>query len=344
MKSIVLCGGGTAGHIVPNIALIPELKKYFSEIVYLGGANSMEERLAKEVGLKFISVPSVKFNREKLWENIDLPFKLNTCIKKCKKIMKEISPDVVFSKGGYVSLPVVLSAKKLKIPYCIHESDSTLGLANKLCAKNAETVFTNFENTYDGKNGATVGIPLQKSLFETKSRRDILNNLNLPDRATVLITGGSLGSKNLNEKTRAILPILTKEFNVVHLTGKNNLSNDSYYGYCQIEYTNEIGNLYKISDIVICRAGATTLCELNALSKKAVLVPLSKKVSRGDQIKNAKEFIKNGNCVVLDDDTLSANQIYDAVKRLIMLPNPIKKSVLNPSMLIAEKLYDISLK
>lgn len=344
MKTVVLCGGGTAGHIVPNIALIPELKKYFSEIVYLGSKDSMEEKLVSEAGIPFYSINSVKFNRQDLLSNFSVPTKLFKCIKECENLLKEICPDVIFSKGGYASLPVTLSAKKLKIPYCIHESDYTMGLANKVSARKADIVFTSFKPTYKKRNGECVGIPLQKSLFCKDDKKSILKSFNLPDRQTILVTGGSLGSKKLNQTIREALPGLTKKYNVIHLTGGGNLSKESFPHYLQYEFTNEIGKFYKIADVTVCRAGATTLFELKALAKKAILIPLSKQVSRGDQIKNAYEFSKESNYQVILEEELSPELLTKKIEELINTSQTKIHSIQNPTKIIAEKLYEVSLK
>lgn len=334
-KSIVLCGGGTAGHIIPNIALLPELKKYFSKITYLGEADSMEEEIAKQNKLDFIPIKCIKFNRENLAKNLKIPFVLSSYVNDCKKVLKTLSPNVVFSKGGYVSLPVVLASKKLNIPYCIHESDSSIGLANKIVAKNAKFVFTNFKNTYFAPNVLNVGIPLREDLFYTRSRESILSELGLENRKTILVTGGSSGAQNINEVVYSLVPSITKKYNLIHLTGKNKSQNVSAKGYVQLEFSNDMGKLYKASDIVVSRAGATTIAELNALNKKAILIPLQKNASRGDQIKNAKQMIGSPMYEIIEGD-ITADKLKSAINALILTPNIKEKQQENPSIIISK--------
>ena len=340
-KTIVLCGGGTAGHIIPNIALVPELKKYFSRIVYFGEKNSLEYELATQAGLEFVQINSIRFNRENVWKNLKIPFVLSRYVLECKKILKMLSPSVIFSKGGYVSLPVILAGKKLDIPYCIHESDATIGLANKVVAKDANFVFTNFPNTYSGKNTVVTGIPMRNNLFSTKSSAEILNSLHLSNRKTILIVGGSLGSQKINETVIKILPDLLKTYNVIHLTGKGKKQSYSSPGYVQFEFFDSIGELYKVSNVVISRAGATTISELKALGKKAILIPLSKNASRGDQIKNAERMLGSPSFVVLDEDTLSSLSLKKAIDGLILTPELKIKSFQNPSIIISQILSKI---
>ncbi len=335
-KSIVLCGGGTAGHIIPNIALLPELKKHFTKITYLGESNSMEEEIAKQHNLDFVPIKCVKFNRESLVKNIKIPFVLKSYINDCKKVLRTLSPSIVFSKGGYVSLPVVLASKKLNIPYCIHESDSSIGLANKLVAKNAKFVFTNFKNTFSAPNVLNVGIPLREDLFSSRSRESILSELGLENRKTILVTGGSSGAKNINEVVYSLAPSITKRYNLIHLTGKNKSKKVLANGYLQMEFSNDMGKLYKVSDVVVSRAGATTIAELNALNKKAILIPLSKSASRGDQIKNAEQMIGSPTYAVIDDDALNVDNLKTTIDGLILTPNVKENSKENPSVIISK--------
>lgn len=342
MKKIILCGGGTAGHVIPCIALIPELKKHFDEIVYVGSNEGMEKEIVQRENIPFFSINSVKFNRANLLSNFKIPFLLPRYTNQAVSLLKEIKPDVVFSKGGYVSLPVTLACKKLNIPYVIHESDFSMGLANKIVAKDAKTVMTNFEIN-KGKNYKKFGIPLKSSIFSTKNKDEILKNLNLPKRKTILVTGGSLGAKNLNEKVLQSINSLCKNYNVIHLTGKNNSIKINSFGYIQIPFSSNMGELYKVADVVVSRAGATTLAELDALSKKAVLVPLSSKVSRGDQEKNANYFAKKEGFITILDDELSSEKLIDSITRLMNMTFEKKQNFYLPNENIANELYKIAL-
>lgn len=340
MKTIVLCGGGTAGHVIPNIALVPYLKRF--RVVYLGCKGGIEEELCKQNGIQFYPIEVVKFSRTNMLQNLKIPVSLPKCVKKCEKLMKEISPSVVFSKGGYASLPVTISAKKLGIPYAIHESDFTMGIANKLVAKNASLVMTNFQPTYTAKNGICTGIPLRDNLFSPIDHTKILQTLNLPVRPTILVTGGSMGAKSLNDFLLSCLDELTKKYNVIHLTGKGKGTNTVKYGYLPIEFSQDIGKLYKCADVVVSRAGATAISEIRALGKKAILIPLSKKASRGDQIKNAYH-VRRDEIRVFEEERLNKSDFLNAVKELMEKPatKAIKSGVSNDE--IANLLYKISL-
>lgn len=340
MKKIVLCGGGTAGHVMPNIALLPYLKRF--KVVYLGCKGGIEEDLCKQHNIDFHPIDTVKFSRSNLLQNFKIPVLLPKCVKKCGDLLKKLSPDVIFSKGGYASLPVTLSAKKLGIPYVIHESDLTMGMANKLVAKNATYVMTNFPKTYTGKNGICTGIPLRDSLFSPLSRTYILERLNLPQRITLLVTGGSMGAKSLNDFILSCLDELTQKYNVIHLTGKGKGTDIQKYGYLPIDFTQNMGELYKCADVVISRAGATVISEIRALSKKAILIPLSKKASRGDQIKNANH-VKCENIMVFEEEKLNKSDFFKALDTLIKKPSDgaVKSGISNGD--IVNLLYKISL-
>lgn len=342
MKKIVLCGGGTAGHIIPSLSLIPELKKYFSEIIYIGSKNGMEYELALKENLPFFHVDSIKFSRTKPFSNIRIPFCLPTYINDAKKILKAIKPDVIFSKGGYASLPVTLAAKQLKIPYAIHESDYSMGLANKLVSKHSACIMTNFKETSSAKNTVYTGIPLRESLFSNKDRSQIFKELDLPIRKTILVTGGSLGAENLNRNLMGCISELLKQYNVIHLIGKNNETNYTAKGYIQLPFTNKMGELYKIADIVVSRAGATTLSELECLCKRAILVPLSSKASRGDQVKNAMEYAKKEGFFVIFDDELTPNKLKENIDKLVNSKQKKPSVILTPNQKICSILFDLA--
>jgi len=314
---IVISGGGTGGHILPLIALIPELKKIFTEIVYMGSETGPEKAAAEQAGLTFISVPAVKFRRDKFWANFKIPFMLNKSIRTAKKILKELKPDVVFCKGGYVSLPIGIAAAKLKIPLAIHESDCSMGLTNKILARKAKLVMS----AIPVKNRKTVviGMPIREELFVKGTQRSSL-------KTTILITGGSSGAKSMNGKILAALPELLRHYNVIHLTGKgkkSDLSDSAFLkNYTQIEYADNIGELYSKSDIVISRAGATAIAELAALNKRMLLIPLPKRASRGDQLLNAEYYKSKGLCRVLPEENMNTERLIREIFILLNSPAP----------------------
>lgn len=318
MKKIVFTGGGTGGHIYPNLAIMNLLKNEY-EIVYIGLKNSLEEKLVAK-NFKFYSISAVKFVRSLTLKNLLIPFKLFKSIKECKEILKKEKPDIIFSKGGFVSLPVVLAGSKLNIPCLTHESDFTIGLANKLMSKKCKYVLTSFEKTSKQvKNGLYVGSPIRKEILSV-NKNNLKTHLKLnPNKKTLLVMCGSLGSKTINQKIIENLDNLTNTFNVIHITGKGNFKGLSCKDYFEIEYSNNIEDLIYLSDVIISRGGSNALFELLSLQKPILIIPLSKAQSRGDQILNADYFY----------NLKVANRIYEEQLDNINLTNELIKTLKN---------------
>ena len=319
MKRIVLTGGGTAGHVTPNIALLPNLLKEGYEVHYIGSYDGIEGKLIEELNIPYYGISSGKLRRYFDPKNFSDPIKVIKGYGEARKLMKKIKPDVVFSKGGFVTVPVVLAAKHFHIPTIIHESDMTPGLANKICIPSAKKVCANFPETVSylpaGKAVLT-GTPIRKELFSGNK----ISGLNFcgfnRNKPVVLVVGGSTGSVKVNEAVRSILPELLEKFQVIHLCGKGKLDNSiNTTGYVQYEYIkNELSDLLDAADVVISRAGANAICELLALRKPNILIPLSAASSRGDQILNAESFEKQGYSYVLKEETLSDAKLLEAVE------------------------------
>ena len=309
MKKIVFTGGGTAGHVIPNLALINDLKNK-AQIFYIG-SSGIEKELIKKENISFFEITSTKLKRSLSFSNFLIPFKIIKSIKESKKILKKIKPDIIFSKGGYVSLPVVFAAKKLNIPVICHESDLTMGLANKICKNKCKYICTSFEKTAKTiKNGIFTGSPLRKEIFNgnKENAKKLFKNYKIAP--TILIFGGSLGSKTINNVIFNSLDKL-KNYNIIHIVGKNNLKKFKYENYVQLEFTNKIYDLFSLADIIISRAGSNSINEILALKKPNILIPLSKKASRGDQILNAKYFEEKGySKVILEEDLTVENLIF----------------------------------
>lgn len=319
MKKIVLTGGGTAGHVTPNIALLPALQEAGYDITYIGSYDGIEKQLITDFGIPYYGVSTGKFRRYLDPQNFKDPFKVIKGYNEAKKILKELAPDVVFSKGGFVSVPVVRAAAALKIPCIIHESDMTPGLANKLCIPVASKICCNFPETVDSfKKGKAVltGTPIRAELFTgdaAEGRK--LCGFN-EDKPVLMIIGGSLGAAAVNQAVRDALPELLKKYQVVHVCGKNKVDNLllTLEGYKQFDYIKEdLRHLFAVADVVISRAGANAICELLALHKPNILIPLPAKASRGDQLLNAKSFEQQGYSVVLDQDDLTTKLISQTV-------------------------------
>lgn len=319
MKRIILTGGGTAGHVTPNIALLPELKRQGFDIQYIGSYDGIEKKLIEEFDVPYHGISSGKLRRYFDPKNFSDPFKVIKGYRQAVKLMKKLKPNVVFSKGGFVSVPVVLAAKRCKIPTIIHESDMTPGLANKICIPCATKVCANFPETVNSlPEGKTVltGTPIRKELF---SGNKILGlefchfSINKP---VILVIGGSLGSVVVNNAVRKILPQLLEHYQVIHLCGKGKVdeSLNGTPGYVQFEYIKkELSDLMDAADLVISRAGANAICEILALRKPNILVPLSAAASRGDQILNAGSFEKQGFSYVIKEEELTAQTLLEAV-------------------------------
>lgn len=323
MKKIVLTGGGTAGHVTPNIALVPALRNDGYEVYYIGSYTGIEKELVEKEGIPYYGISSGKLRRYFDVKNFSDPFRVAKGYFEAKKVLKKLSPDIIFSKGGYVSVPVVLAAHALGIPAVIHESDMTPGLANRIAGKGATAFCCNFPETMKylpSDKAHLTGSPIRQMLFDG-SREKGLSFAGLSgEKPVLLIICGSLGSVSVNTMVREILPDLIRTFDIIHLTGKGNLDEalvGKYDGYRQFEYINEeLPDLFAAADMVISRAGANAICELLALAKPNVLVPLPASASRGDQLLNAASFEKQGFSVVVDQDTQGASDLLAAVTKV----------------------------
>ena len=322
MKKIVLTGGGTAGHVTPNIALIPELKKQGYEVHYIGSYEGIESRLIPELGIPYYGISSGKLRRYIDPKNLSDPFKVIRGYGQARHLLKVIRPDVVFSKGGFVSVPVVVAAKTRHIPCVIHESDMTPGLANKICIPCADRVCTNFPETLKHlpeHKGVLTGSPIRQELLKGNRLKALDFCGFTADKPVLLVIGGSQGSVIVNDSIRGILPELLKTFQVIHLCGKGKLDPTLNYmdGYVQYEYIkDELADLFALADICVSRAGANAICELLALRKPNLLIPLSANASRGDQILNAESFERQGFSMVLSEEELAPSILLPAIQKL----------------------------
>ena len=324
MKRIVLTGGGTAGHVTPNIALLPSLKEAGYEISYMGSYDGIEKKLIADFEIPYTGISTGKFRRYLDVKNFTDPFRVIKGFSEAKKYLKEFKPDVVFSKGGFVSVPVVRAAASLGIPCIIHESDMTPGLANRLCIPVANKVCCNFPETLKNlpENKALLtGSPIRAELAQGNK----LSGLDMcgftSNKPVIMVMGGSLGAANVNKAVREALPQLLENFQVVHLCGKDKMDNLllNTPGYKQFEYIkSELKDLFAMADIVISRAGANAICELLALKKPNILIPLPAASSRGDQLLNAASFEAQGFSIVINEDDLTTKILVDKVNELFL--------------------------
>ena len=321
-KKILLTGGGTAGHVTPNLALLPYLKAEGYEIVYIGSKNGIERTLIEAEGIPYYGISTGKLRRYLSKENIKDMFRVVKGVAEAKKLIKKLKPDLVFSKGGFVAVPVVLGAKSNNVPVIIHESDITPGLANKIAMPSARVVCSTFPETLQyvpkGK-GVHTGTPIRKELFEGDRRKGLEACKFAGEKPVLLMMGGSLGAVKLNNCLREILPELTKTFDIIHLCGKGNL--DAHLreqeGYMQFEYVSDgLNDLLAAADLIVSRAGSNSISEFLALKKPHLLIPLSARASRGDQILNAASFEKQGFARVLDEDEMTAESMKKEIFEL----------------------------
>lgn len=322
MKHIVLTGGGTAGHVTPNIALIPRLKELGYEISYIGSLDGIEKKLIEELNIPYYGISSGKLRRYFDLKNFSDPFKVLKGYAQSRRLLKQLKPDVVFSKGGFVTVPVVIAAKNCKIPAIIHESDMTPGLANKLAIPSAARVCCNFPETLSHlpeDKAVLTGTPIRQELLSGNKLEALKFCGFTASKPVILIIGGSLGAAAVNDSMRRILPQLLKDFQVVHLCGKGKLDESlrNVEGYIQFEYIKkELADLFALADLVVSRAGANAICEILALQKPNLLIPLSAKASRGDQILNARSFEKQGYSMVLEEEEITDEKLLETIHTL----------------------------
>lgn len=320
MKRIILTGGGTAGHVTPNIALMPALEKKGFDIRYIGSKNGMEREMIRAVHVPYYGISSGKLRRYFDVKNFTDPFRVLKGYLEARSIMKKLKPDIVFSKGGFVTVPVVMAAKHCGIPVIIHESDMTPGLANKLALPSASKVCCNFPETLNHlpeEKAVLTGSPIRKELFEGNREKGLRFCGFTSDKPVLLIMGGSLGSVAINTAVRKELDVLLETFQIAHLCGKGNLdpSLDNKKGYAQFEFvSDELNDIFACTDLMVSRAGANAICEILALRKPNVLIPLSAKASRGDQILNAASFEKQGYSYVLQEEDVTNETLLKAIR------------------------------
>ena len=315
MKRIVLTGGGTAGHVTPNLAIIPRLAQDGWDVHYVGEAESVEERLISAVpGVTYHRVSCGKLRRYFDLKNFTDPFRVIRGVGQATSLIRRLKPDVVFSKGGFVSVPVAYGARFNRVPLLIHESDMTPGLANKLSAPFARKILCTFPEAARGfgDRGVYTGTPIRPEILNG-SREKGLSTFGFTDgRPVLMVTGGSSGAQAINAAVRKALPKLLESFQVLHLCGPGNTEEAllGTAGYVQCEYlSQEMADAYACASLLISRAGSNTLCEILALRKPALLIPYPKEASRGDQIVNARSFEARGLSRVLMQQDMTPERL-----------------------------------
>ncbi|NLC44857.1 MAG: undecaprenyldiphospho-muramoylpentapeptide beta-N-acetylglucosaminyltransferase [Clostridiales bacterium] len=323
LKKIVLTGGGTAGHVTSNIALIPELKSRGWEIHYIGTKTGIEKNLISEIpDISYHSIQCGRLRRYFDVKNLTDPFRVIAGVGQSASLIRKIKPQIIFSKGGFVTVPVVLGGWLNRVPVIVHESDITPGLANKIATRFAKTVCTTFPETlahFDHGKAVHTGSPIRRELFLGDSERGRAFCGFTSEKPVIMVMGGSLGAVAINNAIRSLLPKLTRRFQVVHICGKGNFDAqlESYPGYKQFEYVKEeLPDLMALADLMVTRAGANSIFEFLALKKPALLIPLPLNASRGDQILNAKSFNQQDFSMVLDQENMTEDSLYDHIVEL----------------------------
>lgn len=319
---IIMTGGGTAGHVTPNLALIPSLKKKGFEVKYIGSKDGIEKDIVNNNKIPYYGISSGKLRRYFDIKNFSDPFKVIKGVFEARKVLSKEKPDVVFSKGGFVSVPVVIAASMKGIPVVAHESDMTPGLANKLASPFCDKLCVTFRESlkYIKHNkGVLTGSPIRQEILNG-SKLLGLKYCNFDGKKEVLfVMGGSLGSKVINEVIRENLNELLKDFDIIHICGKGNVDGalKNKAGYRQFEFIGEeLPNLMAAADYIISRAGANSIFEFLALNKPTLLIPLSRKASRGDQILNANSFKNEGYALVMEEEEINNESFMNKIKEL----------------------------
>ena len=321
-KKIILTGGGTAGHVTPNLALLPRLRAEGFDIVYIGSKTGIEKELIGGAGIDYRAVSSGKLRRYFDLKNVTDIFRVIAGIFQAAAIIAKEKPDVIFSKGGFVAVPVAIGAFLNRVPFVAHESDMTPGLANELAMPFAKKVCTTFPEAVKyvkGGKGVHTGTPIREELFKGDAEKGREFCGFSGDKPVLLIMGGSLGSVVINNAVKEVIAELTAKFDIAHIRGKGNLDStlDGVKGYKQFEYVNkELRDLFAAADIVLSRAGANAISEFLALNKPMLLIPLSKKASRGDQILNADSFKAQGFAEVIYEENLNGKLLVNTVDML----------------------------
>lgn len=321
-QSIVFTGGGSAGHVTPNIAIINELSKEEWIIHYIGSKKGIEKDLISAMHIPYYGISSGKLRRYIDAENVKDLFRVLKGIIEARKLLKKLKPKLVFSKGGFVSVPVILAASSLKIPIYIHESDLSPGLANKISQRFAATIFTSFEEAakhFPAHKTVAIGSPIRREIFSGEKERG-RNFLGFKKEKPILtVMGGSLGAKKINETIRSCLKELTSQYQIVHLCGKGQKdeSLNNITGYRQFEYVNkELPDILAATDTIVTRGGSNAIFEFLALNIPMLIIPLTKKQSRGDQILNAEAFTKKGYALTLEEEKLTKNSLIHSLEIL----------------------------
>jgi UDP-N-acetylglucosamine--N-acetylmuramyl-(pentapeptide) pyrophosphoryl-undecaprenol N-acetylglucosamine transferase len=316
MPRVLFTGGGTAGHVTPNIALLEAAIGKNWDVAYVGSTAGIEREMIGVLGIPYYAVASGKLRRYFSWQNFIDPFFILWGMLQSLVLCLRLRPDVVFSKGGFVAVPLVVAAWLLRVPVISHESDVTPGLANRLTYPFCRKICVTFEATKRYLPGGKVnvtGTPVRQSLVAGDAAAGLKFLGFSGEKPVLLVFGGSLGAAAINSQTRRALPGLLQAFDVVHVVGNGNLEasieqSGSVKHYVQKEFIGEqFGHVLAAAAVVVSRAGANSLYELLMARKPHLLIPLGKAASRGDQLDNARVFADLGFSRVLYEEALTGD-------------------------------------
>lgn len=311
----MFCGGGSAGHVIPNIALIEELKKNYR--IYYAGTGAIEKDICAKNGVEFHEFEAVKLVRGKILCNLSIPLKFFKSVRAAGEIIDGVKPDLLFCKGGYVCIPPAFAAHRRDIPVITHESDLSCGLANRIIAHKCVRVLTAFPETAQKfRRGVYAGTPMRSSLFN-RDREVCRRKFGLDNRPTVIVFGGGSGSKKINGAVREAVRSLCKDFNILHICGKGNVPFTNIGGYTPLGFADDMGAVYACADGAVARCGSNSANELIALKIPTLFIPLDNGASRGDQIKNAAYFKERGLCRVLAEKDLTPETLTEGIYGLL---------------------------
>ena len=321
MKKILLTGGGTAGHVTPHIALLPTLAAEGYAAIYVGRHSGIEKDLIEKCGLPYFGIASGKLRRYFDMQNVKDAFNVLRGLSDAIHIVRREKPDVIFSKGGFVAVPVVVAGRLCRVPVVIHESDMSPGLANKLSIPFCNAICVSFPETMPHlpkHKTILTGTPIRQALLQGDRRRGLALCGFHEHKPVVLVMGGSSGSVKINACLRSALPTLLQSYQITHICGKNNVDDTIRRpGYTQFDYIDDqLPDIMAAADVVVSRAGANAIAEIAALKKPALLIPLSKRASRGDQILNAQSFARRGYGTTLLEENLHQDSLTEAIDHL----------------------------
>lgn len=322
---VVICAGGTGGHIYPAIAILNKIKEKepLSEILYIGTTDRMEKDLIPKLGIHYIGIEMRGIDRKNIIKNIEVFIQYKKAIKKAKKILKEFDPDIVIGVGGYITAPVITAAHKLKKKILIHEQNSFPGVSNRLISKYATKICVSLKDTekyFDQKKVVYTGNPRSEEIVSVKKADKRKFGLK-ENKKLVLIVMGSLGSTTMTKKIKNLIPEFNiKDYQVIIITGKN------YYqdfktinlpkNVAVVPFLDNFINLLKNTDLIISRAGASTIAEITSIGLPAILVP-SPYVTNNHQYKNAKELEKKGAAKLITEEEFSRSTVIKEIDSLL---------------------------